>query len=186
VGKENGRIVSITTLSGATYRARMFLDATYEGDLMATAGVSYHVGRESNSVYGEKWNGSHPEVKHHGHWFKKPVDPYVVPGDPSSGLLARISPDQPLPTGQGDDRVQAYCFRMCLTDVPENRVAFPKPKGYDPTQYELILRVFETGWRETFQKFDPLPNHKTDTNNHGPFSTDNIGMNYDYPDASHA
>jgi hypothetical protein len=124
-------------------------------------------------------------VKHHGHWFKEPVDPYVVPGDPSSGLLARISADTPLPTGEGDKRVQAYCFRMCLTTVPENRVPFPKPDGYDPKQYELLLRVLETGWRETFRKFDPIPNRKTDTNNHGPFSTDNIGMNYDYPEASH-
>ena len=81
--------------------------------------------------------------------------------------------------------MQAYCFRMCLTDHPENRVPFPKPDGYDPKQYELLLRIFEAGWRETFEKFDPMPNRKTDTNNHGPFSTDNIGMNYDYPEATY-
>jgi hypothetical protein len=74
---------------------------------------------------------------------------------------------------------------MCLTDLPENRIPLPKPEGYDPKQYELLLRIFHAGWRETFQKFDPIPNHKTDTNNHGPFSTDNIGYNYDYPDASY-
>jgi len=74
---------------------------------------------------------------------------------------------------------------MCLTDHPDNRMPFPKPEGYDPAQYELLIRIFDAGWRETFQKFDPIPNRKTDTNNHGPFSTDNIGMNYDYPEASH-
>jgi len=185
VQKENGRITSITMLSGATYRAGMFLDATYEGDLMAAAGVSYHVGREAASVYGEQWNGVQVGVLHHRHWFMKPVSPYRTLGDPNSGLLPRVSGADPGKKGQGDHRIQAYCFRMCLTNVPENRVPFPKPDGYDPDQYALLLRVFETGWRETFHKFDPIPNRKTDTNNHGPFSTDNIGMNYDYPDASY-
>jgi len=185
VQKDDGRIVAITMLSGRTYRAKMFIDATYEGDLMAAAGVSYHVGREANNVYGEQWNGVQVGVLHHRHWFMKPVDPYVVPGAPSSGLLPRISGNHPGEKGQGDHRIQAYCFRMCLTNVPENRVPFPKPEGYDAKQYELLLRVFATGWRETFNKFDPIPNHKTDTNNHGPFSTDNIGYNYDYPDASY-
>jgi len=185
VKKEGNRITSITTLDGKTYKGRMFIDATYEGDLMAAAGVSYHVGREANSVYDETWNGVQVGVLHHKHWFAKPIDPYVVPGDPSSGLLPRISPAPPGKKGEGDHRVQAYCFRMCLTNDPRNRVPFPKPEGYDPAQYELLARVFESGWRETFNKFDPIPNHKTDTNNHGPFSTDNIGYNYDYPEATY-
>jgi len=185
VRKVDGRIVSITMLSGQIYRGKVFIDATYEGDLMAAAGVDYHVGREANSVYGETYNGVQTGVFHHGHWFKKPVSPYKVPGDPTSGLLPRISADPPGQKGQGDQRIQAYCFRMCLTKLPANRAAFAKPAGYDPSQYELLLRVFDTGWRETFNKFDPIPNWKTDTNNHGPFSTDNIGMNYDYPDASY-
>ena len=178
VRKSGGRIVAIRMLSGKTYRARMFIDATYEGDLMAAAGVDYHVGREARAQYGEKWNGVQIGVLHHRHHFgavKQPIDPYVVPGDPTSGLLPRISAEPPGEYGAGDNRVQAYCFRMCLTDCPENRVPFPKPGGYDPKQYELLLRVFEAGWRETFEKFDPIPNRKTDTNNHGPFSTDNIG-----------
>src|SRR5690606_3486375 len=95
------------------------------------------------------------------------------------------SAEPPGENGEGDRKLQAYCYRMCLTRHPENRVPFPKPEGYDPGQYELLLRVLESGWREVFNKFDPIPNEKTDTNNHGPFSTDIIGMNYDYPEATY-
>ena len=188
VARQDGRITSLTTLSGRTYTGRMFIDATYEGDLMAAAGVSYHVGREAQATYGEKWNGVQIGILHHRHHFgvlKAPISPYVTPGDPKSGLLPRISAARSGEFGQADARIQAYCYRMCLTDHPGNRIPFEKPAGYDPRQYELLLRVFQAGWRETFQKFDPIPNRKTDTNNHGPFSTDNIGMNYDYPDASY-
>ena len=185
VQMEEGRIVGITMTNGEKYKGRMFVDATYEGDLLASANVDFHVGREANSVYDEQWNGIQVGVLHHSHWFKKPVDPYLVPGDPSSGLLPRISSQPPGKRGDGDHRVQAYCFRMCLTNVDENRIPFSKPEGYDPAEYELLARVFDSGWREAFNKFDPMPNHKTDTNNHGPFSTDNIGMNYDYPNASY-
>ena len=188
VDMDGGRIRSIAMQSGRRFSGRMFIDATYEGDLMAAAGVSYHVGRESMAAYGEKWNGVQTGVLHHRHHFgvlRQPIDPYVVPGDPASGLLPRISPDPPGEYGSADKKVQAYCFRMCLTDVAENRAPFAKPEGYDPRQYELLARIFAAGWRETFHKFDPIPNRKTDTNNHGPFSTDNIGYNYDYPDASY-
>ncbi len=186
VKKNGARIASITTLSGKTYAGKMFIDATYEGDLMAAAGVDFHIGREANSVYGEKWNGIQVGVLHHGHHFgKMNISPYVVPGDPKSGVLPGVSAEPPGEYGEGDKRVQAYCFRMCLTNHAENRVPFSKPDGYDAKQYELLLRVFEKGWRETFGKFDPIPNHKTDTNNHGPFSTDNIGKNWDYPEASY-
>ena len=185
VEKDGTRIKSITTLDGKTYKAKMFIDVTYEGDLLAAAGVKYVVGRESNSVYDETWNGNQFGVYQHGHYFKKPVDPYKIPGDPSSGLLKYVENADEGTNGQGDSRIQAYCFRMCLTRNPENRVPFPKPDNYDPNDYELLRRVFETGWRETFDKFDPIPNLKTDTNNHGPFSTDFIGMNYEYPDGSY-
>ncbi|MCA9247128.1 MAG: FAD-dependent oxidoreductase [Planctomycetales bacterium] len=188
VTKEGRRITSIRMLSGMTIRGTVFIDATYEGDLMAAAGVDYHVGREPKSQYGEEWNGIQTGVLHHGHHFgvlPDPVSPYVIPGDPSSGLLPRISPDPPGNYGEGDKRVQAYCYRMCLTNDERNRRSFPKPEGYDARQYELLLRVLNAGWREGFQKFDPIPNHKTDTNNHGPMSTDNIGMNYEYPEASY-
>jgi hypothetical protein len=109
----------------------------------------------------------------------------VIPGDPESGLLPRISAEPPGAFGEGDRQIQAYCFRMCLTDHPDNRVEFARPEGYDAGQYELLVRIFEAGWRETFDKFDPVPNRKTDTNNHGPMSTDNIGYNHDYPEASY-
>lgn len=185
VEKEAGQIVSITTLSGKTYRGKMFIDATYEGDLMAAAGVGYHVGREANSVYGEQWNGVQVGVLHHRHWFMTDISPYKIPGDSSSGLLYGVSMEHPGEYGEGDHRIQAYCFRMCLSSHPDNRVAFPKPDNYNPENYELLARVFASGWRETFDKFDIIPNKKTDTNNHGPFSTDFIGMNYDYPEASY-
>ena len=189
VKKTEGRIQSISMQSGNEYQGKMFIDATYEGDLMAAAGVSFHVGREAASTYNERWNGAQPNVFHHRHHFgmvKDKIDAYCVPGDPKSGLLPRISSDPPGQTGQGDRRVQAYCFRLCLTNVPENRVAIDRPEGYDPHQYELLARILDAGWREVFAKFDPLPNKKTDVNNHGPFSSDNIGRNYDYPEASYA
>jgi hypothetical protein len=185
VRMEDGAIQSFRTLSGKVFEAAVFLDATYEGDLMAEAGVSFHVGREANSEYGERWNGVQTEVFHHGHQFQADISPYMVPGDPSSGVLPRISTDDPGEYGSGDHRVQAYCFRMCLTCVPENRVEITRPGDYDSTQYELLVRIFDSGWRETFHKFDPIPNGKTDVNNHGPFSFDNIGMNYDYPEGSY-
>ncbi|MEY3392716.1 MAG: Xanthan lyase precursor [Verrucomicrobiota bacterium] len=184
----DGRVAEITMLSGKKFAGKMFIDATYEGDLLAAAGVSYHVGREANSVYGEEWNGNQVGILHHGHHFgavKKPISAYKIPGDPSSGLLPRISAEPPGVRGEGDKRVQAYCFRWCATDHADNRLPFPKPANYDASQYELLVRVLEAGWRQTFHKFDLLPNRKTDTNNHGPFSFDNIGMNYDYPEASY-
>jgi hypothetical protein len=152
---------------------------------MAAAGVKYHVGREANSAYGEEWNGNQVGILHHGHHWKMAVDPFREPGNPASGLLPLISADPPGTRGEGDARVQAYCFRMCLTDHPDNRLPFAKPAGYDPGTYELLARTFAAGWREVFHKFDAIPNRKTDTNNHGPFSFDHIGANYDYPEASY-
>jgi hypothetical protein len=188
VRKDGRRITAITTLAGNSYPGKIFIDATYEGDLMAAAGVTYHVGREANAVYGEEHNGVQVGVLHHRHHFgavKQPISPYRVPDDPNSGVLPRISTAPVGEFGSGDERVQAYCFRMCLTNVPENRIPFPKPAGYDAGQYELLLRIFNTGWDEFFQKFDRIPNGKTDTNSHGPFSFDNIGFNYDYPEAGY-
>ncbi|MCX6854461.1 MAG: FAD-dependent oxidoreductase [Verrucomicrobia bacterium] len=188
VTKKGDRITAITTLSGKTYAGKMFIDATYEGDLMAAAGVDYHVGREANSVYGEEHNGIQVGVLHHGHHFgvlKTPISAYKIPGDAKSGVLPRISTEPVGEFGAGDKRVQAYCFRSCYTTDPSNRIPFPMPEGYDANQYELLLRVLQADWPAFFEKFDPVPNFKTDTNNHGPFSFDNIGYNYDYPEASY-
>ena len=185
ISKRGNAIQSFRTLSGQEYRGTMFIDATYEGDLMAAAGVRYHVGREANRVYGEKHNGVQVGVFQHGHHFKTNVSPYRVPGDPSSGLLAEVSAEKPGPNGEGDNKIQAYCFRMCLSNHPDNRIPFAKPNGYDSTRYELLARVYANGWTETFDKYDPIPNRKTDTNNHGPFSTDYIGKNYDYPESTY-
>ncbi len=183
--KNKEKIVAIKTLSGKEYKGKVFIDATYEGDLMAAAGISYHVGRESMAQYNEKFNGVQTGVYHQPLHFKTNISGYRIPGDPNSGVLPLISNEPPGIYGSEDKRIQAYCFRMCMTNHPENRVPFPKPENYNANNYELLLREFATGWRGWFNKFDNIPNKKTDTNNHGAVSTDNIGMNHDYPEASY-
>ncbi len=185
VETEAGNIVSLTMESGRVFRGKMFIDATYEGDLLAAAGVSYTVGREANAQYGETLNGVQTAMARY-HQFVEGVDPYVVPGDPSSGLLPFIDPAGPGEEGSGDARVQAYCFRMCLTDHPENRIPFAKPEGYDEQWYELLLRNYEAGETGLPWINSSMPNRKTDTNNRLGFSTDFVGQNYDYPEASYA
>ena len=186
--KKEGKIISFKTLSGKIFSGKVFIDASYEGDLMASAGVKYHVGRESNTQYKETLNGVQPIRPHlMPHFFSHKISPYKIPGDSTSGVLPLISTEKLGEYGSGDNKVQAYCFRMCLTNVPENRVPFPKPANYDPAQYELLARFYTTptpkkGWRRDIH---PIPNFKTDTNNDGPLSTDNLGMNYDYPEASY-
>lgn len=185
VTKDNGSIISIKTLSGKRISGKIFIDATYEGDLMAAAGVKFTVGREPDSMYNERWNGIQAGVFHHRHYFKEKIDPYKIQGNPSSGLLPRISNDTVGKNGTGDKKIQAYCYRLCLTQIDENKVPITKPDNYDSTQYELLARLSLAGWNEFFGKFDPIPNLKTDVNNHGPFSFDNIGYNYNYPEASY-
>ena len=198
VKKNSTEIISITMKSGKIYTAKMFIDATYEGDLMAAAGISYTVGREANSKYGETFNG----VQAAGtngimltgekidtfayHQFQAGVDPYIVKGDAASGLLPYIDPTGPGKEGAGDKRLQAYCFRMCLTDHPANRIPFKKPANYNEQNYELLLRNFEAGETSVPWINSSMPNRKTDTNNRLGFSTDFIGQNYNYPEASYA
>ena len=193
VVKEKGRIVAFRTLSGNVYRGKMFVDATYEGDLMAAAGVSYAVGREANAVYGETINGMERRLAK-GHQMNPGVSGYNVPGDPSSGILPGLAPDVATPDGAGDKRVQAYCFRMCLTDDPQNRIPFKKPANYDERTYELLFRnlavlpkdeVAAKGWKYTPWINSRMPNRKTDTNNCSGFSLDFIGGNWDWPEASY-
>jgi len=184
VTKNGHAIIKIKMESGKEFTGKMFIDATYEGDLMALAGVSYTVGREANKQHGESLNGVQV-ARGDKHQFVKPVDPYVRPGDKSSGLLPGINTD-PGVDGEADKRVQAYNYRVCMTDVPENRVAFQKPVGYDPLDHELLLRNFEAGdLRIPLSVPGLLPNRKTDLNNNFAVSTDWIGMNYDYPEASY-
>lgn len=176
-----GRIEAIELESGLQVRARQFIDATYEGDLLAAAGVTFTVGREDNAQYGETINGMLIRPKHQ---FDYAVDPYRTEGAPGSGLLPGIEDGRDFGPGRGDTRIQAYNFRMCLTREPDNRLPFPKPAGYDRSEYELLARYLRGGWNEVFAKFDPIRGNKTDTNNHGAVSTDFIGRNHRWPHAS--
>lgn len=185
VQMQGSRIASINMESGKQYAGSMFIDATYEGDLMAGAGVSFTVGREANSQYGEKLNGVAKHLNKHNHLFKKKIDPYIKPGDPASGLLFGIEKELPA-DGQADHRLQAFCYRLCMSNVPANRVPFTKPAEYDESKYELLFRNFEAGDLRLPLKIDRMPNGKTDLNNNCAVSTDFIGQNYAYPRASYA
>jgi len=191
--KQNGFIQNITIENAAApsastnkiITAKMFIDCSYEGDLMAKAGVSYIVGRESNSTYHETYDGVQLMD---GHQFPDGVDPYKITGDSTSGLLWGISNNKLQPAGSGDKKVQAYNYRLCLSNDPENSIPITKPEGYDSTKYELLLRVLEKRPAKNlgaFLSIGLMPNHKTDINNNGPFSTDMIGMNYNYPEADY-
>lgn len=192
VSKESGKIQEITVASSKdaaeirTVKAKMFIDCTYEGDLMAKSGVSYIVGRESNNQYNETWNGVQMLDKHQ---FPEGIDPYKIPNDPTSGLLWGISTAALAPSGTGDKLLQAYNFRLCLTKDPTNRIAITRPLDYDSTRYELLLRQIAVerpahiNWG--VMHIADMPNSKTDINNKGGFSTDMIGMNYNYAEADY-
>ena len=185
VEKEAARIRAITFENGNRIEARMFIDASYEGDLLARAGVSYTVGREDNQAFGETVNGFQISFTHQ---FRFPVDPYRVPGDPASGLLVGISSEPLLKPGTADKRVQAYNFRMWLVRAAEG-LPFPKPAGYQRDEYALLLRYL-TGlpdfpWDFTY-KYGPIKLNLADCNNAGPFSTDFVGASYDWPDGDYA
>ena len=190
--KAGTRITSIVVETSAephstmTVGADYFIDCSYEGDLMARAGVSYVVGRESNDTYGETYNGVELMT---GHQFPDGIDPYRVEGDPSSGLLWGISDAEVAPDGTGDEMVQAYNYRICLTSDPDNMIPITRPEGYDSTRYELLLRLIEAQpdkrMLNDYFIWSRMPNDKTDINNRGGFSTDMIGMNHSYPEASY-
>jgi len=183
--KDGARIVAIRSIEGVAIHARCFLDCSYEGDLMAAAGCAFTVGREANATHGETLNGVQTANDRY-HQFAGRVDPYVVAGDPQSGLLPGIDPNGPGVEGSGDERVQAYCFRICATDDPDNRVPWPKPEGYDERDYELLLRNFEASAKVAPWHPTRMPNRKTDSNNNRGVSTDWIGQNYAYPNADYA
>ncbi|MEM1326517.1 MAG: FAD-dependent oxidoreductase [Bacteroidota bacterium] len=182
--------------STKTVSAKQFIDASYVGDLLAKADVSYTVGRESNELYGETINGVQLREYHQFPPFKNEphyVDPYVIEGDSTSGLCYGISDEELAPDGTGDEKLQAYNYRLCITQNVDNQVPFARPENYDSTNYELLRRLIlqreELGWEQKLNYFYlsiiAMPNGKTDINNKGAFSTDFIGMNYDYPEASY-
>jgi len=184
VKKANGVITEITMESGLKVKGKYFIDATYEGDLMAAAGVEYFVGREANAKYGELLNGIQYKT------VMARLDPYVKSGDPSSGLLPHIEPRAPGAEGEASPNIQAYNFRMCLTTNPDNMAPITKPEGYNPLEYELLLRNIVTkknfNPKKGYFTRVPMPNLKTDSNNTGPLSTDFVGGNYRWPDGSYA
>lgn len=200
VVKDGQKITKIVMESGREFAAKVFIDASYEGDLMAKAGVSYIVGREANAQYGETLNGTFPFTPAP---FPK-ISPYVIAGDPSSGLLPRVELKPPAPKGSADHRVQAYNFRICLTDVPENRVPIEKPASYNPLDYELLARHIANmknvrpgprkhaaiGLRgnggDLGINFELVPNRKTDSNCGSEFGTDMFGASYDWPEGDYA
>lgn len=181
----DAKIKEITMESGRRFSGKMFIDATYEGDLLAASGVDYTFGREAVSQYDESLNGVQTKMDRH-HNFVEGVDPYRVKGDPGSGLLPFLDPEGPDEEASGDKRIQAYCFRMCLTNHPANRIPFHKPDGYEEEWFELLLRNFEAGEKGMPWINSAMPNWKTDTNNRTGFSTDFIGQNYEWPEASYA
>lgn len=191
---ENKNIKAITlessresdTKSLIEVHAKQFIDCSYEGDLMAKSGVSYTTGRESNDEYGETLNGVQIS---YWHQFPDGIDPYKIEGDSTSGLCWGISNNSLKEKGSGDKLIQAYNFRLCLTNVPENRRPFEKPETYDPSKYELLARALKK-MEPTIDNFllfnwGIMPDHKYDVNNKGPLSTDMIGMNYEYPEGSY-
>ena len=181
---KDGKIKTIRMESSKEYTGKIFIDATYEGDLMAKAGVSYFVGREGNDVYGEKNNGIRPENENE---LPVGIDPYIIPGDPSSGLLPRVMPDAGGKAGEGDKKIQAYCYRMCLTDSVENRIMIEKPEDYNELDYELLFRALEKGMpKDRCFKLHIVQNRKTDSNNHYGISCDYNGGNHNYVEADYA
>jgi len=177
------KISAISMEEGNVFRAKVFIDASYEGDLLKQAGVSYTVGREANSQYGETINGIRMTTGRQQ--LPDKIDPYIKPGDPASGLLPGINPAPLGPNGTADSRIQAYCYRMCLTGDPSNRVPVDKPPAYKESDYELLFRTIEAGQTAKFFKTTSMPNRKTDSNNDSGMSCDYIGANYDYPEADY-
>jgi len=190
VVRNGQRITELVMQNGDHFRAAMFIDCSYEGDLMAKAAVLHAIGREANRVYGETLNGIRSQTPKHQ--FTVAVDPYRTPGDPKSGLLPFIQSGALGVDGQNDASVQAYNYRLCFTTNATNRLMLEPPPNYNAANYELLARYLEalvaSGHRPELKEFwNPiwLPNGKTDINNNGAFSTDFIGANYDYPNANY-
>lgn len=186
--KEGTRITALRMESGRTFPGKIFIDASYEGDLLPGAGIAHTCGREGAETYQERLAGVQPRTGVE-HQFRYPVDPYIKPGDASSGLLPGIHAATPAAMGaegSADKLVQAYNFRLCLTDVPENRIPIQRPDGYDAARYELLGRYFKAGFALPFGLHDSMPNRKSDLNNFGPFSVDFLRGNDGYVEGDYA
>jgi hypothetical protein len=186
VKKDGNRITALVFENGNTIEAKMFIDATYEGDLFARAGVNYFVGREDNSTYGETVNGFQIAKTHQ---FRFPTDPYRIPGDPNSGLLPGITAGPVPAPGTGDKLVQAYNFRMWAAPI-KNATQWPKPAGYQREDFALLERYLTSApadfvWDWTY-KHGPVKLNRGDCNNAGPISTDFVGGSNVWPDADYA
>lgn len=187
VVKDGARVTEIVMENGARFRGGIFADCTYEGDLMAQAKVSYTFGRESMAQYGESLAGVRDRTPYHQFMVNVPAR------NEKGELLPEISPETRAEPGSADKKIQAYNFRIIATDDPANRVPWPKPENYSPARYELLarylaIRTKEQGRPPVFHQMTliaPIPNRKADFNNNGPFSTDYIGKNYDYPDGNY-
>jgi hypothetical protein len=184
----NQRLAEITMEDGSVFRAREFIDTTYEGDLMAAAGVTFTWGREGTNVYNESLAGIRPLGGSYNY------DPYVVPGNPASGLLPLVQPDTGGNVGDGDLRLQAYNFRLCLTQNATNQIPIAAPTNYSEANYELVRRYIAARVaRDTNVSLGQLihiqtiiPNGKTDINANGELSTDYVGYNDTWATNTHA
>ncbi|KAL4864494.1 hypothetical protein BDV12DRAFT_201019 [Aspergillus spectabilis] len=185
VTKTGPLITSIQLTNGQTISARYFIEATYEGDLLAAARISTTVGREPSSQYNESLAGVRPDTSYTQ--FDVPVDPYRTPGDPSSGLLYGISPEPFGEPGDGDQHLQAYSYRLPLTDIERNKVPITKPDGYNESHYELHRRYLQAGGKLYTPQLKGVPNRKTDLiGSEAVLATDLLGMNDDWPTATRA
>ena len=183
VVKDGTRIKSIRSTNGVVFHGKVFIDATYEGDLLHAAGISSVIGRESNRQYNETKNGIRAETTHAQ--FSVKVDPYKIPGDLSSGVIPTVQNEALGIPGDGDHRLQAYCFRMCLTKNENNKVPFTKPAGYDRNQYEIYIRYEKAGGKLYTPSYS-IPNEKTDLGAWHDLSHNLYGMNYEYPGGDYA
>ena len=177
------RIESIGLTGGDRISGRVFIDATYEGDLMARAGVSYAVGREGVRDFGESWAGRRA-IMPDGHQMLPRVSSFDEKGD----LLPLIHPEPMVAEGEADAGIQGYGFRLIVTDEPSNRVSFPVPDLYDPADYALVARYYQVhpGAGNMVHLWPTLPGGKSDMNSSGPISTNVVnGLNWEYPDAEY-
>jgi hypothetical protein len=188
VQRQGNRVTSISMENGSQFQGAIFADCSYEGDLMAQAGIDYTFGRESSAQYGESLAGVRDRTPYHQFMVR------VSPFDANGKLLPEVDPGPRAAPGSGDKKIQAYNFRMILTEDPANRIAIPKPQGYDPKRYELAARLFQALTQKNGRPpvlhevtlIAKIPNHKADFNNNGAFSTDFIGRNWEYPDGNYA